>query len=512
MKLHLSPHSLILALCLLIPVFFTLAGSVRALTTPQDRIDNAEENIKLNVDQMIISEQTQSILTGLRCAAFDCITSPASPNPGTRITAGAFQSITKQVAQLVTDPPIKSSEYIADVLHNSGFVQPAYAQGLGFSSLSPILRVWKPFRDLAYFFFIIIFVVVGFMIMFRAQINPQTIVTVQAALPKMVLTLLLITFSYAIAGFVVDLIYLLLFMVISLFDTMNLLSNAGTVRDTMFGSSILKIAFDFLIAPGNTVAGQSAGAVGDLLANVPGVPDWFDGIASALAYLIIAVALLIAMFRTFFSLVMAWIGIVVSVIFAPFQLLLNAIPGVDTFGGWLKGLIANALVFPAVGLMLLLGVILIGNNAGTAMGVATTNTTSPEGWMPPFITNSGYGGPNQAQAIIGLGIIMLLPETVKFIKGALGIKDNELFGAVTQNLQAGWGGVKAGAGFGRNRFVQYQQLKALEADSEEEARLHGMTTVRTPYSSTPVDPLAPSYHADLRRRRALRYFQQMFGL
>ena len=85
------------------------------------------------------------------------------------------------------------------MLHNVGITQPVYAQGIGFSALTPTLQVWKAFRNLSYFLFIIIFIVVGFMIMFRAQINPQTVVTVQAALPKIVVTLIMITFSYAIA-------------------------------------------------------------------------------------------------------------------------------------------------------------------------------------------------------------------------------------------------------------------------------------------------------------------------
>jgi len=47
------------------------------------------------------------------------------------------------------------------------------------------------------------------MIMFRIKINPQTAITIQLALPKLIITLLLITFSYAIAGFMIDIFYLI---------------------------------------------------------------------------------------------------------------------------------------------------------------------------------------------------------------------------------------------------------------------------------------------------------------
>ena len=46
--------------------------------------------------------------------------------------------------------------------------------------------------------------------MFRAKINPQTVVTIQSAIPKAVVALILVTFSYAIAGLMIDLMYLLI--------------------------------------------------------------------------------------------------------------------------------------------------------------------------------------------------------------------------------------------------------------------------------------------------------------
>ena len=54
---------------------------------------------------------------------------------------------------------------------------------------------------------VIILIAAGFMIMFRVKINPQTVVSLQTMIPKLVITLLLVTFSYAIAGLVIDMIY-----------------------------------------------------------------------------------------------------------------------------------------------------------------------------------------------------------------------------------------------------------------------------------------------------------------
>src|SRR5258708_14361646 len=45
------------------------------------------------------------------------------------------------------------------------------------------------------------------MIMFRVKISPQVVVSVQSALPKIAIALVLVTFSYAIAGFLIDIMY-----------------------------------------------------------------------------------------------------------------------------------------------------------------------------------------------------------------------------------------------------------------------------------------------------------------
>jgi len=54
------------------------------------------------------------------------------------------------------------------------------------------------------------------MIMLRVKISPQAVVTVQSAIPKLITTLILVTFSYAIAGLVIDLCNLVEALVVAL--------------------------------------------------------------------------------------------------------------------------------------------------------------------------------------------------------------------------------------------------------------------------------------------------------
>lgn len=56
----------------------------------------------------------------------------------------------------------------------------------------------------------LVIVTIGFLIMFRVRINPQTVVTLENALPRIFLSLIFITLSYAIAGFMIDIMYLVM--------------------------------------------------------------------------------------------------------------------------------------------------------------------------------------------------------------------------------------------------------------------------------------------------------------
>jgi len=52
--------------------------------------------------------------------------------------------------------------------------------------------------------------------MFRMKMNPQTVISIENALPKIVIALILITFSFAIAGFLIDLTYISMGLIVSM--------------------------------------------------------------------------------------------------------------------------------------------------------------------------------------------------------------------------------------------------------------------------------------------------------
>ena len=176
------------------------------------------------------------------------VAAPATGGQGssslpTTIQTGAVASSFRMLGAMYTHPPAHTATYVADLVRSSGLATPAYAQGLGFASLDPILNLWKIFRNVAYFFFIVILIVLGFMIMFRQKISGQAAVTAQQAIPSVVVSLILVTFSYAIAGFMVDLMYVLMYLIIGLFSGITTqLGDTGVPASQLINFNIVDLS------------------------------------------------------------------------------------------------------------------------------------------------------------------------------------------------------------------------------------------------------------------------------
>lgn len=162
------------------------------------------------------------------------------------------------VSNLITipyaNPPASGVYWAYSGLQKSGFIPKAYAaEGLGFGAIRPLLNVWKLFRDISYMILVIILIAIGFMIMFRMKLNPQTVISVENALPKIVIALLLITFSFAIAGFLIDLMYLTIILSISLLSNRDQFYTASEFIDKYTDANYGDLFF--LLWPGGAKKG-----------------------------------------------------------------------------------------------------------------------------------------------------------------------------------------------------------------------------------------------------------------
>lgn len=302
---------------------------------------------------------------------------------------------------LYEQPPANTATFVSYTLNSANIATPAYAQGLGFAALDPILDLWIKFRNIAYMCFIFIFIIIGFMIMFRAKIVGQTAVTAQQAIPSVIVSLVFVTFSYAIAGFLIDIMYVFMFGMVNLFS--------GSVGQDAIGLSIFGLGWS-LFTGGSGLAGwgNNENVISSVLEsagfNVPGVA-WLGGLTITVT---LAIAMLIATFKLFFELLKSYASVVLNVVIAPLILMVGAIPGKSVVKPWIMGIVGNLAAFPTVLLMLIIFKEFsqpVSNEAGG-------------GFVPPFLINLGI--PGIIGHIMGLAIILALPEVVAKVKKLLG--------------------------------------------------------------------------------------------
>lgn len=387
----------------------------------QQELKNCNENGTTSMECWIggpeqVAEEPDKASTGVMPAVANSLTTmiigpiPSIAGESYR-PGGAIGGITNLIAAMYANPPASSVEYFADLGKNLGIVKPAYAQaGVGFQSLRPILPLWKAFRNIAYLFFTIVFVVIGFAIMFRVKLDPQTVISVQNAIPRVVIALILVTFSYAIAGLLIDLIYILISLLISVLGTTGYLDNAKAQK-VYLNASILTLLGAFL-----TRGSAAAKEVSNILNPATWLPETIkeitDGLnipmlelPSNLLALILSAILLISFFKLFLNLLYAYVRILTGIVFGPLQIMLGVLPNQDSFLAWFKNLLSNIAIFPAVvGMFLLADVIL--------------EATKKSGfvWAPPFIQVRSPGA--FIGSLIAYGIFLMIPKVSEIVKAA----------------------------------------------------------------------------------------------
>ncbi|KKR24489.1 MAG: hypothetical protein UT56_C0015G0014 [Candidatus Levybacteria bacterium GW2011_GWB1_39_7] len=452
---------------------------------------------------------TQSVLLEIAAAAscqiagFDpmnpsgkCLgVDPATGKIGFVENGGGLIGITGQMIAATFDIPVSGSQYVRYLAGNFGIAKKTYAgntgdpglsqdqqnsdptiddvsgNGVGFSGLSKIMKLWIVFRNVVFMFFVLIFVLIGLGIMFRIKIDPRTVMTIQNQIPKIIIALVLVTFSFAIAGFLIDMMYVLLFLIFNIFSSANLvdvasfspnsiqganplsamgfLGGTGIAKDASIGIGSIIASLFSLGTSGRIIAGFIGMVIGGLAGSiipvggtivggvVGGIAGGFLGggvdkvlgiLGGLIAFIVIAAAILIALFRLWFQLLKTYIFILINIVFSPFWIAGGLIPGSTlNFGAWVRDIIANLSAFPTTLLMFLLGKVFIEEFGRGGYGT----------FVPPFIGNPG--NPKNFAAIIGLGIILLTPNVVQIVRAALKTPEGKLSAGIGQSIGAGAG-------------------------------------------------------------------------
>ncbi len=358
-----------------------------------------------------------------------------------RYGEGAIGMLNKGIVALYT-PPASGQSYIADVLDSTRLVPQAHAQGLGFSSLDTVLETWKQFRNVAYMFFVIIFLVIGFMIMFRTKVG-QAAITAQQAIPNIIVALLAVTFSYAIAGFLIDLMYLLMYLLVGLFGQVD---GTAIMDRNVFG--FVSLMFNDAIAGQGSTASNVQQAVEQAMEdflNIDFVGEALAWLSSLGAAMIVGIAILIATFKVFVELLKTYIVVIIQIVFAPITLMFGALPGKNALGSWVKNLAGNLLMWPVVLLCVLIERMLTA--PFTTMSEAELNSSYGGGFMPPFLL--GQGQAKVIPVMLGIGILLVIPEIMKQTKKALGVTD----GPFAALAGAGWSQIKQAIPYGKTAMT-----------------------------------------------------------
>lgn len=263
-------------------------------------------------------------------------------NPNADLTAVLGKSL---VTLAMSPPPIHTKDFfvnkaLADNLlaPRSGFAQTGGDLIKGQPGDPWIFDlIWKNMRNISYSFVTLVIVLTGLLVMLSYKTDPRTTLSLIDFVPKLAMSLIIITFSWPIAGIFVDLT--------------TVLANVGYNLLGGYG--------DFNLLLGATIGGGLVAALGGILLTIftagIGVAVGVGGVVIGVILLIVGIAYIIALISAFVTLIKRWISMVLLAAFAPIIFLWGSLPNQEeALQGWFKSMLVSALTFPAAGLLLYL--------------------------------------------------------------------------------------------------------------------------------------------------------------
>ncbi len=375
-------------------------------------------------------------------------------------------SITQQI--LSGDRSLSGIGYVKNVVNKLRPVSSVKAadNSFGYNKLAIVSDLWSISRNVAYFFFVLATIITAFMVMFKVKISPQAVVTLQQSIPKIIITIVLVTFSFAIAGFLVDLVYVAIGIFSQFFGSA-----------TKLGMGNPKATFDFLVGwfPDGfinfliysvfyiiltLIASFLITMLALITSNVSSV------IFGAILFIFFAINIIILavyIFIGLFNLFKALAHLYMDVIFAPIMIGIGALPSSHgAFAGWLKRTVGHLLVFPVTGILWYFGFLfvfkaysamvgcfqlnnlltwfpaamndLIGNFAPQGTTFGQINVLTSACWGPPLLGNPGTAT-TIAFLIMSASCILLIAKAPKMIESAIQGKPFDMESAIGEPVK-----------------------------------------------------------------------------
>ena len=345
---------------------------------------------------------------GIIGADMDSETSLATTNPVQDILSGAR--------------PISGIGYIRSAASKFGVPSEVHAQGFGFTAAESMRTLWVAVRNVTYFFLILLVIIMAFMIMFRFKISPQTVITVQSALPQLIIALILITFSYAIAGFMIDLLYVVIGLIAAVLYTSGLFDLTwvemyNRLTGATFGTGIVGSMVIYFV--GFTVIG----AVASL--SVVSLMSILAMMFSVIILIVAVIALFFITIKIMWMLFKTYVSILLLIVAGPIYIITGG------FTNWLKNLASNLAVFAVIGPMFALSFLFLFSGLpdwgaggdgffslfdGIFPFQPRINAIGDDVWVPPFLA---VGNMNLIWVFASFVIITLIPNAANIIKSMI---------------------------------------------------------------------------------------------
>lgn len=333
---------------------------------------------------------------------------------------GGLLGITNNAIASMYTPPASGVQYVAQTFNNF-LGKPAYA-ATGYEGLKGIQNIWKSFRNAVYILFSIVFIGIGIAIMLRVKISQNAVVTIQSAIPQLITSLILVTFSFAIAGLLIDASYLFSGIVLAILfnsqgvalnSSSSILSGSIPILSDLSFSGLVNSGFGNTLSllykalPMSIIGGLSItiGGVIGLIFPIGVVGKIGTGlIGAAIGFALILVFILIQTIKFFIGIAKCYINILLRIIFAPVEIGMGAIPNSKmNFSTWIWNLTANLAVFPVSIIFLVL------------INLILESTSSGNLWAPPVIGSFSW----VLKGVIGICAYMILAKLPTLIPEAV---------------------------------------------------------------------------------------------
>lgn len=383
-----------------------------------------------------------------------------------------YKNLASYYMNTVADRSISGVGYVKDVVNKFSPVSVVNAQeGVGFTTAgASILPLWKITRNLSFSLLIVATIVLAFMIMFRVKVNPQTVITIQSTIPKIVVALILITFSYAIAGFIIDLMYVVIALIATIISTGGL-SNFSSIElfnDFLYKFSGFGVVWVYWL---NLLSASLSAIVSSGNMYIESILFFVFSILVVLPTILWSIKILFITIKNFALLML-------TIVTGPLQIMMGVISNKSGFGAWLKQIVMRVSVYPVMVLMLFLSFFFLNQGMTVLPGDVhapfwpKVNIIPPETWLPPFTGMGAKPSINGSQIVwvlVSYFIFSQITKVAEIVQSFFSGKPFDYGSAIGESL--GYAKKAGGAVYEGSGLKSYVDTIRLARQSSQSSQL-----------------------------------------